>query len=162
MSQHYLVDGYNFIHHNPRLKQMINNSLEFARNQTIALIKGYISSRKIRVTLVFDGDDVGYVDPVFQNTSRLKIIYSNAPEKADPLIKRLIKKEKNKKSLTLVSADHELMDFGRSHGAKIISPENFYHLLTKSYLIHHLDQKYNHPLSPDELDEWLKLFGEKK
>lgn len=137
----------------------MEQSLEYARNVLISFIRAYQSSRKIQITLVFDGDDVGYVDSAAQSTSRLKIIYSNSPEKADPLIKRLIRKAPNKKSVTLVSADNDLINFSKTQGAQVISPDVFYQQASKHPLQDQMDQKYDRPLSKNELDEWLKLFG---
>jgi predicted RNA-binding protein with PIN domain len=160
MNPHYIIDGYNLIHKIPKFKNAIEQSLEYSRNLLISFLKMHQSSKRVNITLVFDGDNVGYTEVPTQSTKRLKIIYSNSPEKADPLIKRLILKVKNKKSLTLISADNDLINFCKTHGASVLSPEKFFYQANEHPKQDPIDQKYNHQLSPNELDEWLKIFGE--
>ncbi len=159
MNPEYIIDAYNLIHKIPKFKNAMTHSLEHSRNLLISFIKAYQSTKKIKITLVFDGDNIGYVDKTSQSTSRLKIIYSNSPEKADPLIKRLISKAENKKSLTLVSADNDLIDFCKKLGAKVLSPDLFFHQASKHPIQDQMDQKYDKHISPDELEEWMKIFG---
>ncbi len=160
MNPQYIVDGYNFIHKIPRFAKALRESLERSRNELILFIRGYQSAKKINITLVFDGADVGIVDPAHQSSLRLKIFYSNSPEKADPLIKRLIKKTKNKKSVILVSADQELVNYAKNMGATSVSPASFYSILSKHEVHDEIYQKYNQPLSHEEIEEWLKIFGD--
>jgi len=160
MNPAYIIDGYNMIHRIPKFKNAMEHSLEGSRNLLISFVKAYQSSKKINITLVFDGDKIGYSEALNQSTKRLKIIYSNSPEKADPLIKRLILKAKHKKSLTLISADNDLIHFCKTQGASVLSPEMFFYQANKHPKSDHMNQKYNQQISPDELDEWLKIFGE--
>ena len=162
MNPHYLVDGYNFIHYIPRFRSFLDSSLEHARNALIHFLGNYQSKRKVKITIVFDGDEVGYVEKPPPSNKLLKIIYSKPPEKADPIIKRLIQRTKNRKSLFLVSADNELIRFSNQQGAQVLSPEEFYHRTSKHPNQDQVDQKYNSHVSENEVDEWLKLFGEKK
>lgn len=161
MNPHYIVDGYNLIYNIPRFRNFLDSSLELARNALIHFMRSYLSSRKVKVTIVFDGDEVGYVEKPSPSNKWLKVIYSKPPEKADPIIKRLIKKTNNKKSLFLVSADTELIRFANQHGAQVLSPEEFYHRTSKHPNQEQVDQKFNSQVSEAEVDEWLKLFGEK-
>jgi len=162
MNPHYLVDGYNLIHYIPRFRNFLDSSLEHARNALIHFMRSYLSSHKVKITIVFDGDTVGYVDKPPASNRWLKIIFSKPPEKADPIIKRLIQKTNNKKSLFLVTADAELIHFGSQHGVPALSPQEFYHRASKRPNQEPVDQKYNSHVSETEVDEWLKLFGEKK
>lgn len=161
MNPLYIIDGYNLIHKIPKFKNAMEQSLEYSRSILISFLNAYLSSRNINITLVFDGDNVGYTGATSQLTKRLKIFYSDSPEKADPLIKRLINKVTNKKSLTLVSADNDLINFCKSQGANVLSPKMFFYQASKHPRQVQMDQKYNQSISPDELEEWLKLFGEK-
>jgi predicted RNA-binding protein with PIN domain len=162
MHPHYIIDGYNLIHKIPKFKNAIEQSLEHSRNILISFIKAYQSSKNNNITLVFDGDKVGYNEAQGQSTKRLKIIYSDSPEKADPLIKRLILKAKNKKSLTLISADNDLINFCKTQGASVLSPEMFFYQANKHPKQDPINQKYNQQISLNELDEWLKIFGENR
>ncbi len=160
MNPHYLIDGYNLIHSVPHFRNWLDSGLEPARNHLIHFLKSYLSARRVYITIVFDGDEVGYVEPQPTSVHWLKIIFSKSPEKADPIIKRIIQKTKNKKSLTLVSADHELINYGNQSGVQVLSPEEFYERTSKHPNQTQVDQKFNTHISEAEIDEWLKLFGE--
>lgn len=162
MNPHYIIDGYNFIHKIPKFRQAIEQSLEHARAMIISFLRSYQSRRMVKITLVFDGDNVGYVEPPSRSIDKFKIVFSMSPEKADPLIQRLIKKQKNKKSVVLISADQELINFCQSQGASTMSPESFYEQISSYDLPDQLNQKYAQSLTPEEVSEWLKIFGEKK
>lgn len=160
MNPHYIIDGYNLIHNVPRLRDALGQNLEYARNTLVSLLRSYQSSHRLNITLVFDGDEVGQPASEMPSTKWLRIIYSKPPEKADPLIKRLIRKSHNKKALFVVSADNEIISSAKQHGANVLSPDEFYLRVTKHPLQDQLNQKYDEKISEQELDEWLKLFGE--
>ena len=162
MNPQYIVDGYNLIYNIPRFRNFLDSSLEHARNALIYFMRSYLSSRKVKITVVFDGDEVGFLEQPPLSDRWLKIIFSKPPEKADPIIKKLIQKNRNKKSLILVSADNELVSFSNQHGVQVLSPEEFYHRLSKHPYQEQVDQKFNSQVSEAEVDEWLKLFGEKE
>ena len=162
MNPCYIIDGYNLIHKIPKFKNALEQNLEYSRDLLISFVKAYQSNRRIQITIVFDGEKVGYVDTSSQSTNRLKVIYSNSPEKADPLIKRLISKVTNKKSLTLVSADTDLMNFCKKSGANVLSPEMFFQQASKHPIQDQIEQKYDKDISQHELDEWIKIFGNNK
>lgn len=161
MNPHYIVDGYNLIHNIPRFHNFLDSSLEHARNALIYFLRSYLSSRKVKITIVFDGDEVGYIEKPPNPSRWLKTIFSKPPEKADPIIKKLIQKTRNKKSLILVSADNELIRFSNQHGVQALSPEEFYQRASKHPNQAQVDQKFNSHISEAEVDEWLKLFGER-
>lgn len=161
MNPNYIIDGYNLIYNIPRFRNSLDSGLEHARNTLISFARGYLASYKVKITIVFDGDEVGVIENPFPSARRLKVIYSKPPEKADPVIKKLIRKTTNKKSLFVVSADNDLIQFSKQHGAQSLSPEEFYHLASKHPNHNQMDQKYNSSVSKEEVDDWLKLFGEK-
>ena len=130
MNPHYIIDAYNLILNIPKFRNALEWNLERARNTLISFIRAYQSSKKIKITLVFDGDEVGYIERP-PSTQRLKIIYSKPPQKADPVIKGLIRSAKNKKSLILVSGDNDLIQFSKHQGCLSLSPVEFYHRASK-------------------------------
>ncbi len=160
MNPHYLIDGYNLIHSIPQFRNWLESGLEPARNQLIHFLQGYLSSRQVNITVVFDGEEVGFIEQPPTSNRWLKIIFSKSPEKADPIIKRLIQRTKNKKSLILVSADHELINFSNQNSVQVLSPEEFYDRVSKRPNQTQVDQKFNSQISESEVDEWLKLFEE--
>jgi predicted RNA-binding protein with PIN domain len=160
MNPHYIIDGYNVIYSLEKFRNALSSGLEQARNDLVWLIRSYRSGKKVKVTVVFDGDEVGYIARSHQPVQWLQIIYSKFPEKADPVIKRLIQKAQNKKAVVLVSADNALVQFGRQMKTQVLSPEQFYQRTTKHPNQDQVEQKFNSEVSEEEVSEWLKLFKE--
>ncbi len=162
MNPHYIIDGYNFIHKIPRFKQLLDQSLQQAREVTLQFLQSYLTKRNIKITVIFDGDSLATIHPPLPSSEKFKIIFSGPAEKADPRIQRFIRQQPNKKSLVLVSADLELVTFCKQQGAKTMAPESFYELINHQTQQEQLQQKYDDSLSPEQLDDWLKIFGAKK
>ncbi|HEX9972811.1 MAG TPA: NYN domain-containing protein [bacterium] len=160
MNPHYIIDGYNVIHSLEKFRNALSAGLEQARNELISLIRSYRSGKMVKVTVVFDGDEVGYIDGSRYTGQSLQVIYSKFPEKADPVIKRLIQKNRNKKAVVLVSADNALVQFARQVKAQVLSPNEFYQRATKHPSQDQVEQKFDSQLSEKEVSEWLKLFKE--
>ncbi|HDQ00401.1 MAG TPA: hypothetical protein ENN22_14635 [bacterium] len=162
MNPHYIIDGYNFIYDIPRFRKAMDTTLELSRELLVSFLRGYLSVHKVKITLVFDGDAKSINQPQFRSDVRMSVVYSKYPQKADDLIKQIIERQKNKKSLFLVSKDTELITFSKHHGANVIAPFQFFSLAESHAGQDMMDQKYNPTLSEAELTEWLKIFGEDK
>jgi len=160
MHPHYIIDGYNIIHLVPRLRDAMGKSLEHARNILLSLLQSYRSGHAIQCTVVFDGAQICPAATTGPAQAWLRVIYSKPPEKADPVIKKLIRDAGDKRSLVLVSADNDLLFYARQNGAQTLSPDEFYSRIFKPPLQDSLDQKYNDDVSHSQVDEWLKIFGE--
>lgn len=158
MNPHYLIDGYNLIHLVSELSRFLDDGLEPARNRLIHLLYSYAMTHRVAITVVFDGNEVGYMEAPVPANPRFRILYSHPPEKADPIIKRLIDKAKNRRSIILITADNELTRYGRSSGTQILSPRAFYDRICQPANQQQMEQKFNSELSEAELADWLKLF----
>lgn len=158
MNPHYLIDGYNLIHLVSELSRFLDSGLEQARNRLIHILHSYAATHGVTITIVFDGDEVGHMEPPVPANPRLQILYSHPPEKADPVIKRIIDKAKNRRSIILISADNELTRYARSSGTQILSPRQFYDRICQPANQQQMEQKFNSELSEAELADWLQLF----
>ena len=155
-----IIDGYNMIHLVPELRQFLDESLERARDELIRKLKSYLLNKKIFIAVVFDGNHPAGV-PVNERNRNLEIKFSSYPFKADPLIKKLIQKEKNKGALTIVTHDSDLVTFANAEHAIAISPEEFWERLNKRQQQNGIFDKFDRELSDDELAEWKEIFGVK-
>lgn len=151
-----LIDGYNLIYQFPELRKLLERDLESARYGLLTQIKFYISNKRVQVIIVFDGD--GRPVPEVEKMSDIRVIFSKPPEKADPVIKRLIE-AKQESQLRVVSSDQEIVNYARLHGAKTVSSRQFAYLLS-SQPDNDVEKKFDHSMSQDELKEWLDLFQE--
>ncbi|MDZ7263788.1 MAG: NYN domain-containing protein [candidate division KSB1 bacterium] len=161
MTPQYLLDGYNVIYQVPQFLTALEQSLEQGRNALIHFVRSYQAGKRLQMIIVFDGDQVAYSNSPELTVKGLSILFSQPPEKADPLIKRLIQRNPNKRSLILVSSDQELVQFARQQGVGSISPMEFYERGSHPPANQtEMDQKYEAEVSEADMTEWLKLFGE--
>ncbi|MFQ5648686.1 MAG: NYN domain-containing protein [bacterium] len=156
-----IIDGYNLIHRVPELAKSLETSLEHARDGLVRRLRSYALRKQVEITVVFDGTapPLGIDEP--QAGRRLKIVFSRSPTKADPVIQNLIQNAPNRKCLTIVSDDAEIVRFARTRQASVLSTRAFFDRLRRRSQQHDLQQKFDGGLTEEELAEWLKLFGEK-
>jgi predicted RNA-binding protein with PIN domain len=146
---HYIIDGNNVIGKIPELFKLQKSDKQRSREQLVYLLQRYFRSKKINLTLHFDG---------FANSalplSKGKIVYSeNRP--ADSLIKENIERIKNRKNIILVTSDNELRNFGRACGCTIISSKDFGAMLTKENAI---DEEKSRTEEINDVEEWKRIF----
>lgn len=82
-----LIDGYNLI-------GIYHKDIKKARENLIENLINYAKEKKHDITLVFDGYKEGPGKETSEIRSGIRIIYSGAGEKADDVIKRILKNEK--------------------------------------------------------------------
>ena len=152
-----IIDAYNLIHRCSDLRKLVKQNLEESREQLLHNLIVFKKNKKIKITIVFDGDMAGR--PHYVNQSGMNIHYSVPPKKADDVIKDILQKQKNHRSITVVSSDNEITGFAKTCKANTMRSEEFY---TK-YLI--FEDKYDsleneQKMSKTELAQWLEIFGQ--
>jgi predicted RNA-binding protein with PIN domain len=132
--------------------------LESARDLLLRDLQNYRSSKKIEIIVVFDGIQ-GIRLPRGHTTYRgIKIIFSCAPRKADPIIMDLIRKEKHKRSITVITNDREILQFAKRAGSHSLAPHDFYQRIKSGSQEKDMNNKFNGEMTPEELEEWKKIF----
>ena len=111
-----LIDGYN-------VTGTAHDNLEKVRNDLIEKLKKYSEIRKHHITLVFDGWKSGQKDQTEIRTRDLTVIYSRLGEKADLVIKRLVKSSTI--PCIVVSSDREIYEYTDKHNHTAISSAEF-------------------------------------
>lgn len=85
-----LVDGYNMIHAWDNLKELLQVSLESARNKLLDILSNYQGFRNITVIVVFDGYLVkGNTGTAYQYNN-IYVVYTKEAETADNYIERAV------------------------------------------------------------------------
>ena len=158
---HIIVDGYNFILRTKLVSTKDENALWAARDALVAQLEAYRSDKGVKVTIVFDGQDVKLLNQPHKSGG-IQLLYSKAPQKADALIMKIIDSEKQARNIILVTSDRALADCARASGCEIRSVEEFSRRLTRPDQESEYRAKYDKPLSAREVDEWLRLFGQGK
>jgi predicted RNA-binding protein with PIN domain len=119
---HIIIDGYNLIRQSISLGRFESFSLQSGRNELIRRSSLYKKSRGHRITIVFDG---WASDPLMEERDReggIDIIYSRKGEKADEVIKRMVKEREEE--IVVVTSDRNIADsISRNGGVAISSPE---------------------------------------
>lgn len=157
----YLIDGSNFIGYtfpynlkDPQSKyRLVSKLLTFQRQ------------KKTRILLVFDGTpDLNLSGEEFQKKN-FSIIFSSYDQNADDIIKEIISKQTDLRRFFVVSSDREIKSFAKKKGAVHLNCKEFNREL-KTILKEHKKsletEKKVSSSSPLEINQWLKIFKNKK
>jgi len=155
MKRRILVDGYNLLYHFPELRRIIERDLEEAREGLLARLASYAEEKGVEVVVVFDGE--GRLGGVAENRGGVKVIFSRPPEKADPLIKRMIDKMEWGMDLVVVSSDNEIRSYARLSRVRMLSSHQFANEIVEKPF-QEVEKKFDPSMSQEELEEWMRLF----
>jgi predicted RNA-binding protein with PIN domain len=158
MRRRYLIDGYNLLHQVPELRRQMEYDLQNSREGLLIRLSAFSLSKSVDVSVVFDG-----IDESLPATSRwrgLAVHFSKPPQKADPLIKRMISERRKNEEMVVITSDREIDMYARLCGVKVESSQTFALAMTRNPSSD-LEKKNSHPISEKELDEWMRLFGQK-
>lgn len=159
MTPEIIIDAYNLIYRASDLRKHLQQSLEIARERLLQKLIVFRQNKKIKITVVFDGNRVG--QPSSVTRSGLQIHYSIPPKKADEIIKFIVRKRKNPRNITVVSSDNEILNFARTSRANIMKSEEFYQKYLQAEQAK--DSENRKPeMTEKELQNWLILFNQAK
>lgn len=153
---HYIIDGYNLIHTIPSLKKTLVHDAESARELLIHSIAQLTHSKKFRGTVVFDGAAPAGTKP--SPHAPVHVLYS-FPLSADAKIKQMIEHSQNRRLLVIISSDREILHFAKICSCETHTSKHFANLLAQ--VDDAVTEKSEASLSPSQINEWLKIFGEK-
>src|SRR5262245_12645208 len=107
-TMHYLIDGYNLLHHVGRL-QAGRGNLEAARLDLLRLLQSRFADQPDEVTVVFDARKAppGIKDQ--QDFHGIEVRFTRG-EEADDLIEELIRTTAAPPQLTVISNDRRIKD----------------------------------------------------
>ena len=147
-----IIDGYNYI---LRGAQKSTSELDVLRQALIQKLAGHVSSKNIRVTVVFDGQ-AQTSSPHASDHGKVKVVFSRPPENADAVIKRMIQSHKQPRNILVVTSDQPLARFVRSCGCQLMSTEAWRNRMEQGGE-EAWEEKYG-PMNTTNMQEWLKLF----
>jgi hypothetical protein len=160
---HYLVDGNNLIGHSRGLSLADGD----CRGQAIRVVGDFCRRIGGRATIYFDGGPDTHVGEggVFLGTVRA--LLAGKGIEADTRILQLIEGAANTTACTVVSSDRKIYGRARSAGFAALRIHEFNALIGDAErraaegdeLKAELRQK-SRDLSPEEVEEWLDIFGE--
>ncbi len=120
---HILIDGYNLLHSLRPIFHLNPIQLQWERERLIQQLSSYRQSRSCAITVIFDGWQGGSLIERREKQKGIEIVYSKIGEKADEVIKRLIR-EKGSGAI-VVSSDREIAKFASRFSVAVVSSEKF-------------------------------------
>ena len=120
---HLIIDGYNLLHVNRSLIHLSPVQLQWERERLIDQLSAYQKIKPCRATLVFDGWQGGWATEKRESQKGVEVIYSKLGEKADEVIKRLVK-EKGSGAIVITS-DRDITKFAERMAVSVIPSDQF-------------------------------------
>lgn len=145
---HLFIDGYNLLHSHRPIFPLNPIQLQWERERLIHQLSFYRQTRSCSITVVFDGWQGGLPTERREKQKGIEIIYSKIGEKADEVIKRLIR-EKGAGAI-VVSSDREIAKFASRFSVAVVSSEQFQEKLRR------LESKREEGMGKEEEEEGYK------
>ena len=153
---HLLVDGHNLIGQVPGL------SLADADDEArlVLLLRGYATRKRGRqVVVVFDRGVYGH--PQQLNGYGVTCHFAKSPQDADTQLIRRLRALRRPREWALVSSDRQVARVAEECGVRVIGAHEFAaQLRASTSKARPPAEKPEAQLSPAEVEEWLRIFGE--
>lgn len=120
---HLIIDGYNLLHVNRSLINLNSIQLQWERERLIDRLSTYQKLKPCGLTVVFDGWQEGWSTETREKKRGIEVIFSKLGEKADEVIKRLVK-EKGSGTIVITS-DRDVARFSQRMDVAVIPSEQF-------------------------------------
>ncbi len=151
----YLIDGHNLIACLPDI------SLDDPNDEAklVTKLKGFAAKTRKKCTVIFDGGLPGGFSSM--STKSVTVVFAASERaNADSLIKRRVERTDDASKWTVVSSDHEIRSFARSHRMKQLSSIQFARLLQAPEPERETHGEEIHPtVTKEEIDEFYQAFG---
>jgi len=154
-----LIDGHNLI--GSGKLPGISLADEDDELKLVRLLRRYHSRVRKKITVFFDAGLPGGRSRELSSSGVEVIFARDRGQRADDLIASRLQRAANPRGLTVVTSDRTLADIARARGARVISSAEFAAWLTTP-LPSSQRPREEPPLSPQEVEEWLAFFGQKK
>ncbi|MEW6753289.1 MAG: NYN domain-containing protein [Candidatus Latescibacterota bacterium] len=167
---HLLVDGYNLIKTLPRFQEQERVSLASARASLEDALRTYADRAACRVTLVYDGGPQAAARTGGRGGRRLEVVFSEPPEKADDVIRRLVEQRHGARYLRVVTSDRQIRRFAGRHKVRS-TPAAEFALELEAPPRPDVHQHEGPPplefdpdprVDPQEVEAWERLFRQRQ
>lgn len=150
---HVLIDGHNLIGKLPDISLSDRDD----EMKLLRRIQQYRARTGQRVTVFFDGGAV-YKPGSKQTVGGITIRYAPHGVTADTLIINRLRQERNPKEVLVVSSDRAIQRAAQLARANVMSSTEFSGVLTE-LRTPAATATDDAPLPPEEVNEWLSIFG---
>jgi predicted RNA-binding protein with PIN domain len=136
---HLIIDGYNLLHVAHSLIHFDSNQLQRERDRLVDQLAAYQRLKPCGITVVFDGWQGGWSTEKREKKKGVELVFSKLGEKADEVIKRLVKVRGS--GAIVITSDRDIARFAERLRVSVISSEQFQEKLERSSI---------------EIDEYLR------
>jgi len=156
LMEHLVIDGYNMVFADSELNRLARHNLEAGRTRFLDFLGCYTASKKVRVTVVFDGQK-GMPGPNPVSGRNLKVVFTQG-ESADEYIIRRVKKSRRSDQLIVVTSDRAILREVRSRNIPTQTAAPFWKRIRQD--VPKSRHKAKEPASEKEIAYWLEKFGD--
>jgi uncharacterized protein len=158
---HYVIDGYNLLHHVGRLQAGRRAHLESARLDLLRLLQSRFKNEDVVVTVVFDAQGAPATVQEEQEYHGIEVRYTRR-EEADDLIEAMIRAAPSPQQLTVVSNDRRLKEAARRRRCPVMECVEFWESLSRRPRpeVRPATPEERPGVAEDDVEEWLREFGD--
>jgi predicted RNA-binding protein with PIN domain len=150
-----LIDGHNLIGQGQLPDLRLDDPDDEAR--LVIRLRSYCARTGKRVTVVFDHGLPGGRSWELSGGG-VDVVFAPAGRTADGILRERIRRARDPRGLTVVTSDRQVIAAARVCGVRVVRSEEFAAQLNVSRTVEAEPDVY---LSAEEIEEWLKVFGEK-
>jgi hypothetical protein len=149
----YLIDGHNLI------GQITDLDLDdpYDEAKLVARLKSHMARKGQRCVVVFDGGLPGGLSRDL-STFSVRAVFAHGGTTADAIILERLRNLRDPGHWIVISADREIADAAARRRVRVIAPADFAAAMSGPARPS-ADEDHDPHLSPDEIDDWLRLFG---
>lgn len=118
-----IIDGYNLLHSGRTLVKLNSVELQWERERLVEKLSAYRQAKSCGVMAVFDGWQGGWPTEKREKQKGIELIFSRIGEKADEVIKRLIREKGS--GAVVVTSDREIARYASRLSVPVIPSERF-------------------------------------
>ena len=126
-----------------------------ARDQLLQELAKFGQRKKARLAVVFDGQPAVHIADGSSFRS-VKIYYARLGSDADSRILEFVERERNRKALTVVTSDLQLLARVRACGVRVIRAGEFRRMMEEA--VEKTDEA-GPQVRADEMEQWMRYFG---
>ena len=158
-----ILDGYNVILREPRLRPGPDRTLRESRDKLVNLLAWMMGGEHVRYVVVFDGAEGAGRD---EKSGRVDVVFSRPPKTADDVIRAMVEDQMGRVDrITVVTADLEVARHARAMGADISLTDLFLQSALGAAgnasgegAAEGEEEKPASRLSRAELEQWAEMF----
>ncbi len=114
-----VVDGYNIIHADPDLAQLLERDLQAARDGLLAALRPLRDQGRYQIVVVFDSANPDMPQATLDDIGGIEVAFTAAGQSGDAFIENLVRRLGRKSSVIVATDDRQLQFVVQGYGAII-------------------------------------------